>query len=98
MSSSRITAGGYPGSPIGFRLKRLALLIAVPLVVLLVLFLALWKTFFLYVPPGKMLIVISKGGADLKENLVLADDGEKGIMRRVRGEGWHFILPVVYTT
>lgn len=99
MSSSHVPGGGYLNAlPAGFRLRRLALLIAVPVVILLILFLALWKTFFLYVPPGKMLVVISKSGEPLSENQVLAKEGQKGILRRVRGEGWHFVLPIIYTT
>lgn len=100
MSSSRITSGGgyLNGLPAGNRLKRLAVVLVVPLVVLLILLLVLWNTFFKYVPPGKMLVVISKMGAPLDEGQVLAKAGQKGILEEVRGEGWHFIMPVIYST
>jgi hypothetical protein len=80
------------------RLKRLAVTVGVLGTVALILLLVLWNTFFKYVPPGHMLVIISKGGDPLGENQVLADDGQKGIQRRVRGEGWHFVMPIVYTT
>src|SRR3954453_13334444 len=84
--------------PTSNRRKRLALLIGIPVVAALVLLLVLWNTFFKYVRPGEMLVVISKAGEPLGENQVLADDGQKGIQRRGRGEGWHFVMPIVYTT
>src|SRR5262245_40187068 len=87
-----------PGPPWGRRLKRLGVLIGVPLVALLVLFLLMWKTFYRYVPPGQVLVVISKMGKDLPEGQRLANDDEKGILRTVRGEGWHFVMPIIYTT
>ncbi len=68
-----------------------------PLLVLLGLFL-LWNTFFHYVPPGKMLIIIAKTGTDLPHDQVVADKGQKGIQREVLGEGWHYVTPLYYTT
>lgn len=89
-----------PTVPWGRRLKRWGLLIGIPAVATLVLFLLMWNTFFRYVPPGKVLVVVSKMGSDLPEGQRLADGskGEKGILRDVLGEGWHFVLPIVYTT
>src|SRR5262249_46132286 len=98
MSKSRDTDDILDAMPPRNRLKRLALLVSIPAFVFLVLLLILWNTFFKYVPPGHMLVVISKSGEPLGENQGLADEGQKGIQRRVRGEGWHFVLPVVYTT
>jgi regulator of protease activity HflC (stomatin/prohibitin superfamily) len=80
------------------RLRRLALAIGIPLVLALVLFLVLWNTFFHYVGPGEMLVIIAKNGAPLKAGEVLADPGEKGVQRAVLGEGWHFVMPVAYST
>jgi hypothetical protein len=57
-----------------------------------------WSAFFVYVPPGKHLVVIAKDGSPLPPDQVLAEPGEKGVLREVRGEGWHFVLPIVYTT
>ena len=28
----------------------------------------------------------------------MAEEGQKGILREVKGEGWHFVLPIVYST
>ena len=78
--------------------KRLGLLIGVPVVATLILFVILWNTFFHKVPPGKMLVIVSKHGTPLPPGQILADEGQQGIQRRVLGEGWHFIMPVVYTT
>jgi hypothetical protein len=58
----------------------------------------LWNAFFHYVPPGHMLVIVSKNGGPLKEGQVLADEGEKGPQRKVLGEGWHFVTPILYTT
>ncbi len=98
--SSRITDDGgfYDALPSRNRLRRLALLVGVPLLVALVLLLVLWNTFFKYVPPGKMLVVVSKSGDELDAGEVLAKPGQKGILREVRGEGWHFVMPVLNTT
>jgi hypothetical protein len=57
-----------------------------------------WNTFFKYVPPGQILVVVSKNGTPLPEGEVLAEPGQKGVQRQVLGEGWHFVMPVVYTT
>jgi hypothetical protein len=75
--------------------QRLAILIATPIVVLLVLLFLTWNTFFRYVGPGKMLVLIAKTGVELPEGQRLADEGQKGIRRKVRGEGWHFVMPVM---
>jgi SPFH domain / Band 7 family len=80
------------------RLKRLAIVIGVPLIALLVVFLLLWNVFFRYVPPGHMLVVISKFGKKLDPERVLAEKDEMGVQREVLGEGWHFITPIIYTT
>src|SRR5205807_9023015 len=58
----------------------------------------LWNLFFHYVPPGKHLVIIAKDGEPLPAGEVLADEGQKGIQKKVLGEGWHFVLPIVYTT
>lgn len=89
-----------PAPSWGRRLKRLGLLIGLPLIGGLILFLLMWNTFFRYVPPGKILIVISKMGEELPEGQRLADGSknQKGILREVRGEGWHFVMPILFTT
>src|SRR5262249_37438663 len=91
-------AGGFLTPTRKARLKRLAVLICVPLVLGLVLFLILWNTFFHYVPPGKMLVIVSKNGEPLHEGQVLADPSQKGIQRAGLGEGWQYVTPIVYTT
>lgn len=79
-------------------LKRLAVVSGILLTVIVVLFLMLWNAFFVYVPPGKHLVIMAKDGAPLEADQVLAEPGQKGIQREVMGEGWHFVLPIVYTT
>jgi regulator of protease activity HflC (stomatin/prohibitin superfamily) len=64
----------------------------------LVVLTVVWKMFFVYVPPGKVLVVVAKTGADLPANQVLAKSGQKGVQEEVRGEGYHFVWPVLYTT
>jgi hypothetical protein len=71
---------------------------AVVALMLLLGLLATWRSFFVYVPPGSHLIIISKDGKPLPQGQVLAEPGEMGIQRIVHGEGWHFILPIVYST
>jgi hypothetical protein len=58
----------------------------------------LWHTFFSYVPPGQILIITSKNGDELEAGQVLAKEGQKGIQEKVLGEGWHFVMPILYTT
>jgi len=64
----------------------------------LIALLVTWNMFFVYVKPGQHLVIIAKDGEPLPAGQALAEAGEKGIQREVLGEGWHFVLPVVYTT
>jgi hypothetical protein len=100
MSNIRITGGeGFPFTPERRqRWKRLALAVGVPLLGVLLVLLLLFNVFFRSVPPGHMLVVIAKHGTEMKPGQVLAEPGEKGIQRRVLGEGYHFIMPIAYTT
>ena len=82
----------------GFPWQRWALAIALPVVAVIVFLLLTWNAFFKYVPPGKILVLVSKNGNALPEGQVLADTGEKGVQRAVLGEGWHFVMPIVYTS
>src|SRR5581483_3743762 len=50
---------------------------------LLIVAVVLWKSFFHFVPPGKMLVVIAKNGAPLPAGQVLAEPGQKGVQRPV---------------
>jgi hypothetical protein len=84
--------------PFRRRLKRLALTVLGLGFGLLLVFLMLWNTFFVYVPPGKHLVVIANSGAEMAPGQVLAKPGQKGIQEDVLGEGWHFVLPIVYGT
>lgn len=72
----------------------LAATVAIAVVSILVLR-ATWNTFFKYVDPGEMLIVIAKSGDPLEPGQILARSGQKGIQEEVLGEGRHFIMPVV---
>jgi hypothetical protein len=80
------------------RWKRLFLAFTVPVLLFLVLLLILWNVFFHYVPPGQMLVIVSKNGTELTGGRVLAREGEKGIQEKVLGEGWHYVTPIIYTT
>ncbi len=68
------------------------------LLILFIFLLVTWRSFFVYVPPGQHLIIISKDGNPLPPGQVLAAEGQKGIQAAVQGEGWHFVLPIVYST
>jgi len=78
--------------------KRLALAWSIILLVILIFVLLTWNTFFTYVPPGKHLVIISKNGGPLNPGEVLAKEGQKGIQKEVKGEGWHFVMPIIYAT
>ncbi len=56
-----------------------------------------WKTLFMYVPPGRHLVITALNGSDLDPGEKLANEGQKGVQRHVKAEGWHFIMPLVYT-
>jgi hypothetical protein len=78
--------------------RRRLIIWGVVLVVGLIAVLATWNMFFVYVPPGQHLIIIAKDGDPLAPGQVLAEAGQKGIQREVKGEGWHFVMPVVYAS
>src|SRR5438876_6187007 len=78
--------------------KRRAILWSVVLAAGLLLLLLTWNAFFKYVPPGKHLVIISKNGGPLDPGEVLAGPGQKGIQAEVQAEGWHFVMPIAYTT
>lgn len=85
--------------PSGMRFwKRRLILAAVMLLVGGIVIILTWDAFFEYVPPGNHLIIIAKDGEPLTPGQVLAKEGQKGIQEEVKGEGWHFVLPIVYTT
>ena len=79
------------------RWKRLAVVGGVLFIGGLIAFLLVWNTFFKYVPPGKHLVIVTKSGKALDPGEVLANPGQQGIQREVKGEGWHFVMPIVYT-
>jgi hypothetical protein len=82
----------------GPRLSPWALATGITALAALLFLLVTWNTFFKYVPPGKILVVISKNGTALPEGEVLAENGQKGVLRQVLAEGWHFVMPVLYAT
>jgi hypothetical protein len=87
-----------PASPWAKRLKRFLIILSIPVVVGLFSAYMLWNTFFVYVEPNHMLLFISKSGDPLTGGQVLAKAGQKGVLEDVYGEGWHFVMPIVYTT
>jgi len=64
----------------------------------LIIFLMMWHTFFVYVGPGEHLRIIANEGAQPGPNDYLVKEGEKGVLRTVLGEGWHFIMPIAYSS
>ncbi len=57
----------------------------------------MYHTFFIYVPPGQMLIIHAKTGTDLPGGeMVATKPGQKGILLEVYGEGRHFVMPYFY--
>jgi len=53
-----------------------------------------WTTFFIYIHPGQMGVVIKKFGKKLEQGQILAQPGQRGVQAAVLGEGRHFINPV----
>src|SRR5262249_18651693 len=80
------------------RWKRLAIVVAGLAIAVLVGFIMVWSAFFKYVPPGKHLVLVSKNGTPLDSEERVAGPGQKGIQRDVMGEGWHLVMPIMYTT
>ncbi|MFN4257829.1 MAG: SPFH domain-containing protein [Gemmataceae bacterium] len=80
------------------RPNHAGLICFVVLLVFVSLVFSFWDRFLHHVPSGHMLVVISKWGEPLPEGQVLAQPGQKGIQEQVRGEGWHFIWPILYET
>jgi hypothetical protein len=78
--------------------RRRLLVWGIIALVLFVGFLLTWNEFFVYVPAGQHLVIIAKDGDPLPPGFVLAEQGQKGILRAVQGEGWHFVMPIVYET
>lgn len=77
--------------------KRIAIVWGAVVVVALIVFLMMWNAFFIYVPPGKYLEITANDGELLDPNEVLAGEGFQGVQREVKGEGWHFVLPILYS-
>jgi hypothetical protein len=90
--------GSYFSAERGRRWRRGSRLICLSLLAGLVLLIVFWNVFFRYVPPGKMLVVIAKTGDKMAENQFMAEPDQQGPQREVLGEGWHFVLPIVYTS
>src|SRR5215472_14537056 len=79
-------------------LKRLAIIVLCASVGGLIAFLLLWRMFFVWVPPEQHLVIVTNYGAPLEPGQVLAEAGQMGIQREVKGEGWHFVMPILYST
>lgn len=79
----------------GVRAKKAVpaiLLVAAILVAAVLAF--LWTFCRVYVPEGHMAVVTAKTGRPLPPGQILAEKGEKGVLREVLGEGRHFLDPV----
>ena len=90
------------GSPIHFkgivRWRRTLIVWGLLALAALVFVATTWNAFFVYVHPGSHLVITAKDGQPLTTGHVLAEAGQKGIQRDVLGEGWHFVLPIMYAT
>lgn len=53
----------------------------------------LWSQCHVYVGPDQALVLTRKSGAPLPPGQLIAERGERGIQREVRGPGRHFFLP-----
>jgi len=82
-------------------MKKMAIFKLVLFIVLfyLILYEGIWMWGFcrFYVPYGYMAIITSKRGAPLKPGQILANPGQKGILKTPLGEGRHFYNPIFYT-
>ena len=92
---SEPTPGGPQLPPFLLAIRRTALTMGVVAALVLIVVTMAWNSVFHYVPPGKVLVVISKTGDDAPPGQLLAKPGQKGIQETVLGEGRHFIMPVV---
>ena len=77
--------------------RRIAMVWGGFVVACLIVLLLTWNAFFKYVPAGKHLVITANNGANPDAGEKLANEGQKGIQRHVKGEGWHFIMPILYT-
>ncbi|MFC1497708.1 SPFH domain-containing protein [Verrucomicrobiota bacterium] len=55
-----------------------------------------WGFCRFYVEPNEMAIITAKIGKPLPADQILADDNQKGIRKKVLGEGRHFLNPIFY--
>ncbi len=60
---------------------------------------AVWKWGFcrFYVEPNQMAVIVAKSGKSMPSGQILAEKGQKGILRDVLSEGRHFLNPILYT-
>jgi regulator of protease activity HflC (stomatin/prohibitin superfamily) len=59
-------------------------------------FVWIWGFCRFYVGPSQMAVITSKIGKPLPPGQILAEKGQKGILRDVLGEGRHFLNPIFY--
>jgi hypothetical protein len=59
---------------------------------------AIWKWGFcrFYIEPNQMAVISAKVGTAMPPGQILAEKGQKGILREVLGEGRHFLNPILY--
>ncbi len=65
-------------------------------IILFAYFIWTWGFCRFYVGADQMAIVTSKDGSELPPGQILADPGQKGILREPLGEGRHFLNPVAH--
>jgi hypothetical protein len=79
----------------GPRVRRAGIALGAGLSSLVLLWILL-RSLFVYVEPGKLLVVKSNTGDDPAPGEILARPGEKGVQEAVLGEGLHFVPPILY--
>ncbi len=55
-----------------------------------------WGFCRFYVEPNQMAVISAKVGTSMPPGQILAEPGQKGIQRKVLGEGRHFLNPILY--
>jgi hypothetical protein len=93
--SDNVNPIGPRGADLVQKIKRTLIVAGVVSGLSLVVLSMAWRSVFHYVPPGQVLVVVTKMGKDLDPGQLLAKPGQKGIQEDVLGEGRHFILPVI---
>jgi hypothetical protein len=83
-------------SRFGFLRRRFGIIGSLVLVVFIAWSIWAWGFWRFYVGPGKMAIITAKIGETMPPGQILANSGQKGVLREVLGEGRHLWNPIYY--